>query len=147
MAYYNLTHTDTTGKEYRNNSKTVKFHNHKYGNYYITVYYRDYVDTGDKLVFRIVLTSYATDVIYIDMDNDKKEYTMEVTGLYSMTTRKHISWFIERMFGHTYKYFKIRYDDIRKNETPWGYPKFILSNDYGLSNYEYVMHLIDPHKW
>lgn len=42
-------------------------------------------DNGD-----LVLQSYATDVIYYDKAHDR----VFCTGLYSMTTRKHIGWFL-----------------------------------------------------
>lgn len=42
-------------------------------------------DNGD-----LVLQSYATDVIYYDKAHDR----VFCTGLYSMTTRKHITWFL-----------------------------------------------------
>ena len=56
---------------------------------------RNYCGIGRDL---IVLQSYQTDVIIIDND------WLEVTGLYSMTTRKHISAFMaEYGNGYTFK--------------------------------------------
>ncbi len=46
---------------------------------------RDYADVGSDLR---ILQSYKTDVIIVDKG------IMECTGLYSMTTRKHISAFL-----------------------------------------------------
>ena len=50
---------------------------------------RDYADIGRDLR---ILQSYATDVIRVDNGY------MSCTGLYSMTTRKHISAFIREYF-------------------------------------------------
>ena len=58
---------------------------------------------------KIVLQSYATDVIYIDLLNRK----IMCTGLYSATTRKHISWFLSEYFP-TIPYQTIR--DMKKSE-------------------------------
>ena len=52
---------------------------------------RDYADIGRDLR---VLQSYATDVIIV------KNGLMECTGLYSMTTRKHISAFLWEYYPH-----------------------------------------------
>ena len=50
---------------------------------------RDYSDIGRDMK---VLQSYATDVIIV------KNGIMECTGLYSMTTRKHISAFLSEYY-------------------------------------------------
>ena len=52
---------------------------------------RDYADIGRDIR---VLQSYATDVIIV------KDGLMECTGLYSMTTRKHISAFLWEYYPH-----------------------------------------------
>ena len=52
---------------------------------------RDYVDIG---MDTRILQSYATDVIIV------KNGCMECTGLYSMTTRKHISAFLYEYYPH-----------------------------------------------
>ena len=64
---------------------------------------RNYCDIGKDL---IVLQSYSTDVIIIDHD------WLECTGLYSMTTRKHISAFMaEYGNGFTFKDVKKCYEN------------------------------------
>ena len=52
---------------------------------------RDYADIGRDLR---VLQSYETDVIFVD------DGWMLCTGLYSMTTRKHISAFLWEYYPH-----------------------------------------------
>lgn len=52
---------------------------------------RDYADIGSDTR---ILQSYATDVIIV------KDGWMECTGLYSMTTRKHISAFLWEYYPH-----------------------------------------------
>ena len=52
---------------------------------------RDYADIGKDMR---VLQSYATDVIIV------RDGWMECTGLYSMTTRKHISAFLWEYYPH-----------------------------------------------
>jgi len=52
---------------------------------------RDYADIGRDTR---VLQSYATDVIIVE------DGWMECTGLYSMTTRKHISAFLWEYYPH-----------------------------------------------
>lgn len=46
------------------------------------------------------LCSYNTVVLLIDTDN-----YLECTGLYSMTTRRHIGWFLSEYFPHLNYYF------------------------------------------
>ena len=63
---------------------------------------RNYADIGKDL---IVLQSYSTDVIIIDKG------WLECTGLYSMTTRKHISAFMKEYGnGFTFKDAKECYE-------------------------------------
>ena len=52
---------------------------------------RDYRDINSDM---IVLQSYKTDVIYVEKG------VMSCTGLYSMTTRKHISAFLAEYYPH-----------------------------------------------
>lgn len=52
---------------------------------------RDYADIGKDLR---ILQSYSTDVIIVE------DGWMECTGLYSMTTRKHISSFLWEYYPH-----------------------------------------------
>lgn len=59
---------------------------------------RNYADVG---IDRIVLQSYQTDVIIIDHD------WLECTGLYSMTTRKHISAFM-REWGNGFTFLDVK---------------------------------------
>ena len=59
---------------------------------------RNYADIGRDL---IVLQSYNTDVIIIDHD------WLECTGLYSMTTRKHISAFM-REYGNGFTFQDVK---------------------------------------
>lgn len=59
---------------------------------------RNYADIGKDF---IVLQSYETDVIYIEND------WLECTGLYSMTTRKHISAFM-REYGNGFTFKDVK---------------------------------------
>lgn len=59
---------------------------------------RNYADIGRDL---IVLQSYRTDVIIIDHD------WLECTGLYSMTTRKHISAFMSE-YGNGFTFHDVK---------------------------------------
>ena len=59
---------------------------------------RDYVDIGED---KIVLQSYSTDVIIIDHG------WLECTGLYSMTTRKHISAFMSE-YGNGFTFHDVK---------------------------------------
>lgn len=57
----------------------------------------------------IVFTTYSTDVIYIDKDG-----WLYVTGLYSPTTRKQISWFLnEYVPAFSYQNIKSLYYNNR----------------------------------
>ena len=60
-------------------------------------------DSGEK-----VLVSYTTPVVTID-----NEGWLHVTGLYSMTTIKHIGWFM-RELGFTYQLAKQLYNDRKE---------------------------------
>lgn len=59
------------------------------------------IDTETGELIRETLVSYTTDVIIFDYKNN----TVEVTGTYSATTRKHIGWFA-RLHGMNYYVFK-----------------------------------------
>ena len=79
---------------------------------------RNYCDIGKDL---IVLQSYSTDVIYIDHD------WLECTGLYSMTTRKHISAFMrEYGNGFTFKDVKKAYEGGYKLNIATGEIRLVL---------------------
>ena len=54
------------------------------------------------------LVSYSTPVVYID-----EEGWLRVNGLYSMTTIKHIGWFM-RELGFTYQLAKQLYNDRKE---------------------------------
>jgi len=59
----------------------------------------------------VVLVSYRTDVVIIDKDG-----WMRVTGLYSATTRRHISRFMEEYTDKDYYFAKKLYTDgVRYN--------------------------------
>lgn len=45
---------------------------------------------------KLYLISYTTKVIIVDRTTN----VLEVTGLYSATTRRHISWFLDEYFYH-----------------------------------------------
>ena len=77
---------------------TRKFHDHPNAKAWILEH-----DSGEK-----VLVSYTTPVITID-----NEGWLHVTGLYSMTTIKHIGWFM-RELGFTYQLAKQLYNDNKK---------------------------------
>lgn len=74
---------------------TRKFKDHPHAKAWIIEH-----ETGEK-----VLISYMTPVIEID-----REGWLKVTGLYSMTTIKHIGWFM-RELGFTYQLAKALYYD------------------------------------
>jgi hypothetical protein len=74
---------------------TRNFHDHPHASAWIIEH-----ETGEK-----VLISYTTPVIEID-----REGWLHVTGLYSMTTIKHIGWFM-RELGLTYQLAKQLYND------------------------------------
>lgn len=58
-----------------------------------------------------VLVSYYTPVIRVDKDG-----WMEVNGLYSRTTIKHIGWFMRDYYNMTYQFAKSLYlNNIRYN--------------------------------
>lgn len=57
----------------------------------------------------IILTSYTTQVAVID-----KEGWLEIYGLYSMTTRKHIGAFVKEYCGIDYQTAKMLYCDRYK---------------------------------
>ena len=54
------------------------------------------------------LVSYSTPVVYVD-----EEGWLRVNGLYSMTTIKHIGWFM-RELGFTYQLAKQLYNDRKE---------------------------------
>lgn len=60
---------------------------------------------------REYLISYRTKVLIVDYEAK----TMEVTGLYSMTTRKHIGWYLmERFPNITYHMVKKAHEEGKK---------------------------------
>ena len=76
--------------------KIRKFEDHQYAQATIIEY-----TNGAK-----TLVSYNTPVIYID-----EEGWLRVNGLYSMTTRRHIGWFMREIGGFTYQLAKQLYED------------------------------------
>lgn len=60
-----------------------------YAQAHVTIY-----DNGN---FAVILTSYATAVAYID-----REGFLTITGLYSATTRRHLSAFVKEYCGMSY---------------------------------------------
>ena len=82
-------------KNWRNGSMIKRLNNHKYAQCHV-----EYNNYG------ISLWSYSTEVIMVRYDNFK--IVMTCSGLYSMTTRRHISWFLEEYFP------SISYYDIKK---------------------------------
>lgn len=54
----------------------------------------------------ITLISYTTPIIEVDSDG-----WLEVNGLYSATTRKHIGWFMREYFNLSYQLAKSLYED------------------------------------
>ena len=74
--------------------RSYKLNNHKYANCEI-------VETDDYLY----LYSYNTLVIKVEKEN----VNIYIHGLYSTTTRKHISWFIQQIFKGI-----LDYKDIKK---------------------------------
>ena len=77
---------------------TRKFKDHPHAKAWILEH-----DSGEK-----VLVSYTTPVITID-----NEGWLHVNGLYSMTTIKHIGWFM-RELGFTYQLAKALYVDHKE---------------------------------
>lgn len=78
--------------------KIRKFEDHQYAQATI-IEYRNGAKT---------LVSYKTPVIYID-----EEGWLRVNGLYSMTTIRHIGWFM-RELGFTYQLAKQLYNDRKE---------------------------------
>ena len=78
--------------------ETRKFKDHPYAKAWIITHH-----TGEQ-----VLISYMTPVIEID-----REGWLHVNGLYSMTTIKHIGWFM-RELGFTYQLAKQLYNDRKE---------------------------------
>ena len=78
--------------------KIRKFEDHQYAQATIIEY-----ANGAK-----TLVSYKTPVIYID-----EEGWLRVNGLYSMTTIRHIGWFM-RELGFTYQLAKQLYNDRKE---------------------------------
>lgn len=62
----------------------------------------------------IILYSYTTKVIIIN----KVKNTLDVTGLYSNTTRRHISWFMDELFGDRWNYYDVK-NAYENNTTIW----------------------------
>lgn len=77
---------------------TRKFKDHPHAKAWILEH-----DSGEK-----VLVSYTTPVVTID-----NEGWLHVNGLYSMTTIKHIGWFM-RELGFTYQLAKALYIDNKE---------------------------------
>lgn len=61
---------------------------------------------GESYVTAVRLVSYYSDVMGIEL-KDGGIYELYVSGLYSMTTRKHISWFCRIVSG------VLKYQDIK----------------------------------
>ena len=78
---------------------TRKFKDHPHANAWIIEH-----ETGEK-----VLISYMTPVIEID-----REGWLKITGLYSMTTIKHIGWFMREIGNFTYQLAKQLYEDHKE---------------------------------
>ena len=79
--------------EYRNGLERLE--GHKYANAHIQRY-------SDGI---IQLWSYRTMIL----EYNTREKTIHCTGLYSMTTRKHIGWFMNQFFNNKYNYHDIKY--------------------------------------
>lgn len=60
---------------------------------------------------KIELWSYSTKVLIYDTINQ----TIECTGLYSATTRRHISWYMDETFNGKYDYYDIK--EAYENDT------------------------------
>lgn len=67
---------------------------------------------GESYVTAVRLISYDTDVMGIEL-KDGGIYELYVNGLYSMTTRKHISWFCRICTG------PLTYREIKKCFEEW----------------------------
>lgn len=78
--------------------KIRKFNDHQYAQATIIEY-----TNGAK-----TLVSYKTPVVYVD-----EEGWLKVNGLYSMTTIRHIGWFM-RELGFTYQLAKQLYNDRKE---------------------------------
>lgn len=80
-------------KEYRDGLERLK--NHKYANAHIRRY-------SDGI---IQLWSYSTMVLEYNI----RDKTIFCSGLYSMTTRRHIGWFMNQFFNNKYNYHDTKY--------------------------------------
>lgn len=68
---------------------------------------------GESYVTAVRLVSYDTDVMGIEL-KDGGIYELYINGLYSMTTRKHISWFCRICMGPlTYREIKKCFEERR----------------------------------
>lgn len=69
-----------------------KLHNHPYANCSVVEHHVNGKET-DKVIRSYVLRSYKTFVLEVRETLDG--WFLECYGLYSMTTRRHISWFLD----------------------------------------------------
>ena len=84
--------------------KCYRIPGHEYANAKIVIAKRTVGD--ESYVAAVRLVSYNTDVMGIEL-KDGGIYELYVSGLYSMTTRKHISWFCRIASGF------LKYQDIK----------------------------------
>lgn len=93
--------------ESRSIMKTMKkLNNHASANAHVEI-----INANDRYNNEISLVSYTTRVLTLTTINGIRY--VECTGLYSMTTRKHISWFL-REYAPDLNYTDIR--DMKFNE-------------------------------
>jgi hypothetical protein len=88
-------------KEHTMKTTKERFNDHKAAScYMLNTYDNNGIQTEKTLI------SYTTKVVSIDFKND----LLTVTGLYSMTTRKHIAWFAKTI-NKTYQDLKAVYEN------------------------------------
>lgn len=78
---------------------------HEYANAKIAIE-RRVIDGEERYVTAVRLISYSTDVMGIRLAKGGL-YELYINGLYSATTRKHISWFC-RIFPGTLSYYAVK---------------------------------------
>ena len=90
--------------------KQIKLTEHKSANCYVLI-----SENGNNIQF----ISYSTVVLNCDAISDRAcEYVISCSGLYSMTTRKQIGWFLKEYFNNL-SYYSVKYA-YEKNENCLG---------------------------
>lgn len=136
---------DINGKYYLDTT-VLKIPGHEKANCHVTIYFRHYLNYPLKEVYCITLTSYKTNVLSIHPEVSTKANGIctgvSVSGLYSMTTRKHISWFIGCLLGWAYPFFRKQYEKAEEKTNVFGTCMKVFTVSYRdyLKDYGYILH-------